>query len=216
MCGPCAFPTRTGAVFVWADSRGFVLKNENEKARYASNKAKKLKIKKGQQEDATRAIALAAPLRLSAVRASLRDSPRNPPPGSSALASRPPDRALFPPPRTSGAWGWGSYLGRRRRSLSARVGALPRVGARRALPRPPAVPARCLRARRSCHLPGGCIEEGFLKGASERPGSYPAGFSMVLHPVNQNGAADTSPPYSPSSPPNSSYQSFTPSRGVNA
>lgn len=63
MCGPCAFPTRTGAVFVWADSRGFVLKNENEKARYASNKAKKLKIKKGQQEDATRAIALAAPLR---------------------------------------------------------------------------------------------------------------------------------------------------------
>lgn len=214
MCGPCAFPTRTGAVFVWADSRGFVLKNENEKARYAPNKAKKLKIKKGQQEDATRAIALAAPLRGARIPA--RFSAESPPPGSSALASRPPDRALFPPPRTSGAWGWGSYLGRRRRSLSARVGAPPRVGARRALPRPPAVPARCLRARRSCHLPGGCIEEGFLKGASERPGSYPAGFSMVLHPVNQNGAADTSPPYSPSSPPNSSYQSFTPSRGVNA
>lgn len=102
-------------------------------------------------------------------------------------------------------------------------GAAPRP----ALLHPPAFPPRCLRARRSCHLPGGSIEEGFLKGASERPGSYPEGFSMVLHPVNQNGAADRFPPHthtplafppltSPLSPPSTSYQSFTSNRGVNA
>lgn len=41
-------------------------------------------------------------------------------------------------------------------------GAAPRP----ALLHPPALPARCLRARRSCHLPGVSIGEGFLKGAS--------------------------------------------------
>lgn len=111
MCGPCAFPTRTGAVFVWADSRGFVLKNENEKARYAPNKAKKLKIKKGQQEDATRAIALAAPLRGARIPA--RFSAESPPRGAPHSRADPPTVPCFPPqghPEPGGGgltWGGG-------------------------------------------------------------------------------------------------------------
>lgn len=111
MRGPCAFPTRTGAGFVWADSRGFVLKNENEKARYTPNKAKKLKIKKGQREDATRAIALAAPLRGARIPASF--SAESPPRRAPHSRADPPTVPYSPPqghPEPGGGgltWGGG-------------------------------------------------------------------------------------------------------------
>lgn len=130
--------------------------------------------------------------------------------GTPLHPTQPPPNPPYFPHRTHSGGCWDLTWGGGEASPPA-VGAGTRVGnGRGAAPRPAllhpsALPPRCLRARRSCHLPGGSIEEGFLKGASERPGSYPAGFSMVLHPVNQNGAADRSPPtppcLSPSNPP---------------